>query len=88
MAFAGIGVRGSGGDARELMGSHAGTLAAASLGASCMGALTYVGNAPNLMIYAIAVERGIAMPGFFAFVAWSSSVLLPVFAIVGWAYFG
>jgi Na+/H+ antiporter NhaD/arsenite permease-like protein len=77
----------AGGDARELMGSHAGTLMAISLGASSMGALTYVGNAPNLMIYAIAVERGIAMPSFFAFMAWSSAVLLPVFAIVGWAYF-
>jgi hypothetical protein len=26
-----------------------------------MGAPTYIGNAPNLMIYAMAVERGIAM---------------------------
>ena len=77
----------AGGDARELMASHAGTLAAISLGASSMGALTYVGNAPNLMIYAIAVERGIAMPSFFAFTAWSSAALLPVLAIVGWAYF-
>jgi Na+/H+ antiporter NhaD/arsenite permease-like protein len=42
----------AGGDARELMGSLVGTLAAISLGASAMGALTYVGNAPNPMIYA------------------------------------
>jgi Na+/H+ antiporter NhaD/arsenite permease-like protein len=53
-----------------------------------MGAMTYIGNAPNLMIYAIGVERGIAMPSFFAFMAWSCAVLLPVFAIVGWVYFG
>jgi di/tricarboxylate transporter len=66
----------------------AGTLAAISLGASSMGALTYVGNAPNLMIYALAVERGIAMPSFFAFMAWSGAVLLPVFALVGWVFFG
>jgi Na+/H+ antiporter NhaD/arsenite permease-like protein len=78
----------AGGDARELMGPLAGTLAAISLGASSMGALTYIGNAPNLMIYAMAVERGIAMPSFFAFMAWSGAVLVPVFAIVGWAYFG
>jgi len=78
----------AGGDARELTGPLAGTLAAISLGASSMGAMTYIGNAPNLMIYAIAVERGIAMPSFFAFMAWSSAVLLPVFAIVGWVYFG
>jgi Putative citrate transport len=40
------------------------------------------------MIYAIGVERGIAMPSFFAFMAWSCAVLLPVFAIVGRVYFG
>ena len=78
----------AGGDARELMGPLAGTLAAISLGASSMGAMTYIGNAPNLMIYAIGVERGIAMPSFFAFMGWSSAVLLPVFAIVGSLYFG
>jgi Na+/H+ antiporter NhaD/arsenite permease-like protein len=78
----------AGGDAQQLMGALAGTLAAISLGASCMGALTYIGNAPNLMIYAIVTDRGIAMPSFFGFMAWSASVLLPVFAVVGWLYFG
>jgi len=78
----------AGGNAHELMGPLGGTLAAISLGASSMGAITYIGNAPNLMIYAIAVERGIAMPSFFAFMAWSCAILLPVFAIVGWVYFG
>jgi Na+/H+ antiporter NhaD/arsenite permease-like protein len=78
----------TGGDARELMGPLAGTLAAISLGASSMGAMTYIGNAPNLMIYAIAVERGIAMPSFFGFTVWSGAVLLLIFAIVGWVYFG
>jgi Na+/H+ antiporter NhaD/arsenite permease-like protein len=37
----------AGGDARELMGPLAGTLAAISMGAVYMGALTYIGNAPN-----------------------------------------
>jgi Na+/H+ antiporter NhaD/arsenite permease-like protein len=78
----------AGGDARELMGPLASTLAAISLGASSMGAMTYIGNAPNLMIYAIAVERGIAMPSFFAFTVWSGAVLVPIFAIVGRVYFG
>jgi hypothetical protein len=40
------------------------------------------------MIYAIAVERGIAMPSFFAFMVWSVAALLPAFAIVGWLRFG
>jgi Na+/H+ antiporter NhaD/arsenite permease-like protein len=77
----------AGGDAQQLMGPAAGTLAAISLGASCMGALTYIGNAPNFMIYAIATERGILMPSFFGFMAWSFAVLLPVFTIAGWIVF-
>ena len=48
----------AGGDAADLMGSMAATLAAISMGAVYMGALTYIGNAPNLMVYAMAVERG------------------------------
>jgi len=77
----------AGGDAQILMGPLAKTLAAISMGAVFMGALTYIGNAPNFMIYAIAVERGVAMPSFFAFMAWSGAVLLPVFALVGWLFF-
>lgn len=77
----------AGGDAQQLMGPLSGTLAAISLGASCMGALTYIGNAPNFMIYALVTERGIAMPSFFGFMAWSVAVLLPVFTVVGWLYF-
>ena len=72
----------AGGHARVLMGPLATTLAAISMGAVYMGALTYIGNAPNLMIYAIAIERGIKMPSFFGYIAWSAAVLLPVLAIV------
>jgi len=50
------------------------------MGAAYMGAMTYIGNAPNFMIYAIAVERGVKMPSFFGYMAWSAVVLLPVFA--------
>jgi len=78
----------AGGNADALMGPLAGTLAAISIGASAMGALTYVGNAPNLMILAIATERGIAMPSFFGFMVWSAVVLLPVFALAGYLFFG
>jgi Na+/H+ antiporter NhaD/arsenite permease-like protein len=57
-------------------------LAAISMGAVFMGALTYIGNAPNLMIYAIAVERGIKMPSFVGYMLWSGIVLLPVFVLL------
>jgi Na+/H+ antiporter NhaD/arsenite permease-like protein len=72
----------AGGDARELMGPLAPTLKAISMGAVYMGALTYIGNAPNFMVYAIALERGVKMPSFFGYMAWSGIVLLPVFAIL------
>lgn len=72
----------AGGNAAELTGPLAGTLAAISMGAVFMGAMTYIGNAPNLMVYAIANERGIKMPSFFGYMLWSGAVLLPVFAIV------
>jgi Na+/H+ antiporter NhaD/arsenite permease-like protein len=72
----------AGGDAAKLMGPLATTLAAISMGAVYMGAMTYIGNAPNLMVYAIALERGIKMPSFFGYLAWSTAILLPVLAIV------
>jgi Na+/H+ antiporter NhaD/arsenite permease-like protein len=72
----------AGGDARELMGPLAPTLAAISMGAVYMGAMTYIGNAPNFMIYAIAVERGVKMPSFFGYMLWSAAVLLPVFVLL------
>jgi Na+/H+ antiporter NhaD/arsenite permease-like protein len=72
----------AGGDARELMGQFAGTLASISMGAAYMGALTYVGNAPNFMVYAIARERGVKMPHFFGYALWAAAVLLPLFALL------
>jgi Na+/H+ antiporter NhaD/arsenite permease-like protein len=44
----------AGGNTAQLTGPLAGTLAAISMGAVYMGALTYIGNAPNFMVYAIA----------------------------------
>jgi len=76
----------AGGDAVRLMGELAPTLAAISMGVVYMGALTYIGNAPNFMIYAIATERGVRMPSFFGFMIWSSAVLLPVFAILTYVF--
>ena len=72
----------AGGDASKLMGPLASTLAAISMGAVFMGAMTYIGNAPNFMVYAIAVERGVKMPSFFGYMAWSAVVLLPAMAVL------
>jgi Na+/H+ antiporter NhaD/arsenite permease-like protein len=72
----------AGGNPAALMGPLAPTLAAISMGAVYMGALTYIGNAPNLMVYAIAVERGVKMPSFFGYMLWSVTVLAPMFVLL------
>ncbi|HLH12798.1 MAG TPA: sodium:proton antiporter [Methylovirgula sp.] len=71
----------------ELMGPFASTLAAISVGAVFMGALTYIGNAPNFMIYALARRARVPMPGFFGYIAWSCAILVPVFLIVTFVFF-
>ena len=54
-------------------------LRAVSLGAVFMGAMTYIGNAPNFMVKAIAEERGMKMPSFFGYMIWSVLILIPLF---------
>ena len=76
----------AGGNAAKLM-EEVNTLAAISAGAVFMGALTYIGNAPNFMIRAIAVEQGVGMPGFFGYMAWSFGILVPVFILVTLIFF-
>lgn len=56
-------------------------LMAISCGAVFMGAITYIGNAPNFMVRSIAEENGIKMPSFFSYLFWSISCLIPVFLI-------
>jgi Na+/H+ antiporter NhaD/arsenite permease-like protein len=72
----------AGGDAARLSGPLASTLVAISLGSVFMGALTYIGNAPNFMMYTIARRAGVTMPSFFGYVLWSGAILLPVFLLV------
>ena len=77
----------AGGDPTSLMGPMAHTLLAISCGAVFMGANTYIGNAPNFMVKAIAEENGIRMPSFFGYMIWSVTILVPVFVIVTFVYF-
>ncbi len=72
----------AGGDPAVLMTTHAATLAAISAGAVFMGANTYIGNAPNLMVKAIAEDRGVKMPSFFGYMLWSFGILVPLFIIM------
>ena len=58
-------------------------LAAVSLGAVFMGAMTYIGNGPNFMVKAIAEQSGIKMPSFFGYLfKYSLPILVPIFIII------
>ncbi len=73
----------------ELTQSAAGEaiLAALSAGSVFMGANTYIGNGPNFMVKAIAERGGVPMPGFFGYMLWSGTILLPLFGLVTWVFF-
>ena len=62
-------------------------LTAISVGAVFMGANTYIGNAPNFMVKAIAEQSGIRMPSFFGYMLWSVVILFPLFVIVTFWFF-
>ena len=71
----------AGGDAVTLMQHLPATLTAISMGSVFMGALSYIGNAPNLMVKSIAEQHQITMPGFFGYMGWSVALLIPVFLL-------
>ena len=77
----------AGGNPQVLMTALAPTLVAISAGAVFMGANTYIGNAPNMMVKAIAEDRGVKMPSFFGYMLWSCGILLPLFALMTWIWF-
>jgi Na+/H+ antiporter NhaD/arsenite permease-like protein len=63
-------------------------LAAISAGAVFMGANTYIGNAPNFMVKAIAEEAGVRMPSFFGYMLrYSIPFLIPAFILVSLLFF-
>ena len=62
-------------------------LLAISAGAVFMGALTYIGNAPNFMVKNMAEEAKIKMPSFFGYMGWSFGILIPVFIVDSLVFF-
>jgi Na+/H+ antiporter NhaD/arsenite permease-like protein len=77
----------AGGDPQQLMTKGALTLTAISAGAVFMGANTYIGNAPNFMVYAIARNGGVKMPSFFGYMLWSGLILVPLFIVTTFLFF-
>jgi Na+/H+ antiporter NhaD/arsenite permease-like protein len=76
------------GQVSEFIARHDHSLIAISLGATCFGALTYIGNGPNLLVKAIADHAGIKTPGFFGYIfKFALPILLPIFALVSFLFF-
>jgi Na+/H+ antiporter NhaD/arsenite permease-like protein len=64
---------------------HSSTAAAISLGAVFFGAMTYIGNGPNLLVKAIVDRSGFKTPHFLEYIyRYSLPILLPVLTVVGW----
>jgi Na+/H+ antiporter NhaD/arsenite permease-like protein len=65
-----------------------GELIAISLGAAFFGALTYIGNAPNLLIKAIAEDARVPTPTFVGYIwKFAFPVLIPIFALISVLFF-
>jgi Na+/H+ antiporter NhaD/arsenite permease-like protein len=77
----------AGGDAATLMAEAPKTLAAISCGAVFMGANSYIGNAPNFMVRSIAESKGVQMPSFIGYMAWSLCFLIPLFIVTTLLFF-
>ncbi|MBR9974214.1 MAG: sodium:proton antiporter [Bacteroidetes bacterium] len=61
---------------------------AISVAAVFFGAMTYIGNAPNFMVKAIAEQEGAIMPSFFGYLLrFAIPILLPIFLLVWLLYF-
>ena len=71
----------------RLAGAAERTLTAISAGAVFFGGLTYIGNAPNLMLRAVAAHRGVRMPGFTGYMLRAGALLLPLFAVLSLVFF-
>lgn len=58
-------------------------LQAISIAAVFFGAMTYIGNAPNFMVKAIAEENKVSMPSFMGYVTrYSLPILIPIYFVI------
>ncbi|KAJ3123166.1 hypothetical protein HK098_002131 [Nowakowskiella sp. JEL0407] len=71
----------AGGDAQVLMSTKAQILAALTAGSCFFGGMTYIGNAPNMLIRNVAVQNGLNMPSFLMYIVWAVVILVPIFLI-------
>ena len=58
-------------------------LQAISVAAVFFGAMSYIGNAPNFMVKAIAEAKGVETPSFMGYIwRYSIPILLPIYVLV------
>lgn len=77
----------SGGHAEMLISGSAQLLTAIAAGSVFFGPLTYLGNAPNLMVREIAARRGVRMPGFFEYAGVMILVMTPIYVLMSVLFF-
>lgn len=58
------------------------TLLAISIGTIFTGPLTYIANAPNLLIKTIAEQEGIVMPSFFSYFYQALLIFIPIYLLL------
>lgn len=61
-------------------------LAAVSIGSVVMGATTYIGNGPNLMIKAIAERERFPTPSFFRYAIFAFAMMLPAHVVMTFVF--
>lgn len=71
----------AGNDAAVLM-QNVSILLAISLGSVFMGAMTYIGNAPNMMVRNIAKQSDFPIPSFLGYISWAFIILIPIFILI------
>ena len=72
----------AGGNPEELMYVYPKILSAISISSVVMGSMTYIGNAPNMMVKSIATRKGIPMPSFVGYMLWSFVIIFPLSYII------
>ena len=77
----------AGGHAASLSAAPAHLLTAIAAGSVFFGPVTYLGNAPNLMIREIASRRAVKMPGFFAYAGVMILILTPIYVLMSFLFF-
>ncbi|MDR0630556.1 MAG: sodium:proton antiporter [Holosporales bacterium] len=68
----------AGGNGAELMNTYPNILKAISISSVVMGSITYIGNAPNMLVRSIAQKNHIEMPSFAGYMLWSCAIILPI----------